>query len=192
MRRRLLAIAAAASAAMLVSLLALTIVSFRRAPAYYENGYWPEADPSRFERFHNEVTVSRGGLFIGIARDVRDVDNVLPQMREPLTACTWRRKPNEYPPRDKATTPAPLRALGFGWGSYGGPTGGEDVHLKITIPMWFVMLPFAILPARWSTARRRERAKRRRAASNCCTSCGYDLRASGGRCPECGMAVSAP
>lgn len=35
-------------------------------------------------------------------------------------------------------------------------------------------------------------ARRRRAKCGLCVSCGYDLRASPGRCPECGAAEGTP
>jgi predicted amidophosphoribosyltransferase len=58
--------------------------------------------------------------------------------------------------------------------------------------MWFVILLFALLPlvAGVRLARRRRRA--RRLAAGCCIACGYDLRASPERCPECGRAADAP
>jgi hypothetical protein len=53
----------------------------------------------------------------------------------------------------------------------------------VMLPDWFVALLFAILPAicffRW-------RRSRRRFAAHLCQTCGYDLRATPERCPECG------
>jgi hypothetical protein len=53
----------------------------------------------------------------------------------------------------------------------------------IALPFWFLILVFAALPALrmmgWRRGIRRQRRGR-------CSQCGYDLRASPGRCPECG------
>lgn len=55
------------------------------------------------------------------------------------------------------------------------------------VPDWFLVLLFAIPPTRWVV--RRIRSKRRSAAQQC-RSCGYDLRATPERCPECGAVPS--
>jgi hypothetical protein len=52
---------------------------------------------------------------------------------------------------------------------------------------WLVALLLAILPVAWLVLRRR---RRRPYAAGLCPHCGYDLRASPGRCPECGAAAA--
>jgi hypothetical protein len=55
------------------------------------------------------------------------------------------------------------------------------------LPHWLVALAAAVLPAAW--CRDRWRSRRRRGAG-LCPSCGYDLRATPERCPECGTVAS--
>jgi hypothetical protein len=58
-------------------------------------------------------------------------------------------------------------------------------ELLVTTPFWFPVLLTLIAPACWLVARRRRR--RRAIAAGLCPRCGHDLRATPGRCPECGM-----
>lgn len=61
----------------------------------------------------------------------------------------------------------------------------------IQFPHWFLVLLFSLLPAvrviRWQV--RRRRARHLGPDARPCPACGYDRRASAGRCPECGRAV---
>ena len=55
---------------------------------------------------------------------------------------------------------------------------------ELRAPSWFAMIVLAILPAVAGFVGRRERQRER---TGKCTYCGYDLRGSHDRCPECGM-----
>ena len=65
------------------------------------------------------------------------------------------------------------------------PRAGFDRY--IYFPDWFLAALCGVLPAR---AWRRWRAERRTRMSGRCLCCGYDLRATPGRCPECGAVAS--
>jgi hypothetical protein len=51
------------------------------------------------------------------------------------------------------------------------------------VPHWLVLVATAVAPT-WWLARLRSRVRRKR--RGLCPRCGYDLRATPGRCPECG------
>ncbi|MGB7158498.1 MAG: hypothetical protein WBD40_10565 [Tepidisphaeraceae bacterium] len=57
------------------------------------------------------------------------------------------------------------------------------------VPHWMIALLTALLPAAWLARSARARRRRRRGH---CSACGYDLRATPGRCPECGSTSSQP
>jgi hypothetical protein len=57
-------------------------------------------------------------------------------------------------------------------------------YQAIIIPYWAIALLIGAYPL--GQLRRRIRAALRR-RRNCCTACGYDLRSSADRCPECGL-----
>jgi hypothetical protein len=71
--------------------------------------------------------------------------------------------------------------LGFGWEV--NSWNGSVTDYKISAPFWFLTPLFggiASIPL-WRAIRRRRRRKMGR-----CVECGYDLRATPDRCPECG------
>jgi len=56
-------------------------------------------------------------------------------------------------------------------------------HTDVALPYWFLAVILIIFPI-WRLVRRTPRG-------GCCAKCGYDLRATPERCPECGIAPAA-
>jgi hypothetical protein len=69
------------------------------------------------------------------------------------------------------------------------------VHgVSVGVPFWFVIAAGVLAPALWVFGKRgvlhlRGRKARRRARQGLCVGCGYDLRGTPERCPECGLAA---
>jgi len=76
-----------------------------------------------------------------------------------------------------------------GIGSFRAFSDSDANHFWITFPHWFLAIVFAVLPAYWLGSFVRSRRAR---CEGLCTKCGYDLRASPDRCPECGTVLAKP
>jgi hypothetical protein len=73
--------------------------------------------------------------------------------------------------------------LGFGYRPPWFQRGKPCTFTSVGIPLWFPAVALSVLPARWL---RRVWRSRRGQARGLCPVCGYDLRATPSRCPECG------
>jgi hypothetical protein len=73
--------------------------------------------------------------------------------------------------------------LGFGFDN-----AMSGAQVRVIAPFWFLVMLFAGPPAIRVMRFARARARHRRSL---CVVCGYDLRATPERCPECGTAVKA-
>jgi hypothetical protein len=58
-----------------------------------------------------------------------------------------------------------------------------------SFPFWLLFAICGILPAYKFVGFRQRRTKRQRVKLGLCSACGYDLRSSKERCPECGTAI---
>ena len=72
----------------------------------------------------------------------------------------------------------------------GRPGGTASTGGALTVSCWLPALLSAILPALWLARFPRRRRVARRRRLGLCPHRGYDLRATPGRCPECGDGVS--
>ena len=92
--------------------------------------------------------------------------------------------------RWSGSLPLPCARKFFGvtlWG-IGTPDGFRDrVTRGVAFPAWWLVVASFSLPLVWMASAARNR---RRLRSGLCASCGYDLRATRDRCPECGAVPS--
>ena len=82
-------------------------------------------------------------------------------------------------PRYEPMLGVPKHLRGF-YGALG------PIPSETTVPLWMACLVFAALPAYFGLSLRHRRRKRKKLGL--CLKCGYDLRGSKTRCPECGQA----
>lgn len=76
---------------------------------------------------------------------------------------------------------------GFAWYSVQRRRTPGEVQAEGVAPFWSIAAATALLPLIWLLRRLRSRGQRARQKSlGLCPSCGYDLRATPQRCPECG------
>ena len=64
---------------------------------------------------------------------------------------------------------------------------GTGVYVSMYIDRWRVIIVLAALPALWCAKRYGVRPR----PAGHCAACGYDLRATPDRCPECGAVPTA-
>jgi hypothetical protein len=71
------------------------------------------------------------------------------------------------------------------------PIAIDGSLLRLRVPIWSILLVLSILPLRTAILSWRRRRRERMREAGLCVRCGYDLRASSGRCPECATAIDA-
>src|SRR5205085_5910257 len=135
----------------------------------WASSYWIDFNPrlSYHGDTQSQVIVSRGEVGIWFERGGHArMDNVTLMFRY---GSSFGRYPKDDDRRDE-------------WQGWQGISGWIA-----SFPCWVVCSFFAIAPALRFRAWRR---RRRMLVEGTCQTCGYDLRATPGRCPECGTAAT--
>jgi hypothetical protein len=117
------------------------------------------------------ITADLGALYFGLDA---------PAESDPGYSFDYFDEDDSQGPIENAYQLTPRRWLPLRMLSLNGTDTRSDV---IVIPHWVFVTLFAIPPLLRFRAWRRHR---RRAKAGTCAKCGYDLRATPGRCPECG------
>lgn len=83
-----------------------------------------------------------------------------------------------------------LASLGFKIVSAHKRGEGRDWrNIRVALPYWAIVATLSAAPLCWLAARKVIRGRRWRLEHGLCARCGYDIRATPDRCPECGTAV---
>lgn len=140
--------------------------------------------PYSYRTVHQLSFVTAGNVFYGAAAadgkldlcSMQKVLPILPFRYERITAIRFRSL--------SVVASDSVGMLGFSW--YRGDFFSRPFH-GLQVPLWFVMLLTAALPALWV----RHRLKHGRKLGFCAR-CGYNLTGNvSGVCPECGTAIAA-
>jgi hypothetical protein len=156
---------------------------FRYDALYLTRVIGPEERPVR-RFFHVRSSLGRVSLCYTYQNCVRDFMN--PRDRK-LIGVGW----------VKTTTISPPAAIGFGGGWLGFESKFDsDVQRAqtryervIIVPHWFFAFLFMVPTIFWVRQSFKRRQTRRRQERGLCLQCGYDLRGSKERCPECGTSA---
>jgi hypothetical protein len=191
--RHLFTLCSALSLLLCVAVCVMWVRSFFVGDYYYRSR-WSFTPPSAVEPRGSWdefalILISGRGTFSIATRTQHWVGSSPPLPQRGLPDTRWMKN---YPPASAAVKRANdivWRALGSGYSSArsrGVRFAGQ--HRRLWLPAWFLALGTMVAPSLWLW---RYVQRRRARGMNLCRNCGYDLRASPERCPECGTVCPA-
>jgi hypothetical protein len=186
--RRFLRILFTLSAVLSLLLFAVTLLLWVRGYRVADETEWTRIENVKEAHFvwYLALVSGKGGLGIMYDAEIYDRNSITAQEAarpvEQWERMPPRRQPPRYPePFGKGNVVASGGGFILAW-----RRSGDTVARDLIVPAWSVAIFTALLPMIWVVAFRRARRKKRRANTGLCTQCGYDLRATPDKCPECG------
>jgi hypothetical protein len=167
--RRLGDILSSVSVVLCAGIVLLGVISWNRDIGFE----WGMSKDDRRTVGVEYVGASRGGLWVGRVTVVH-----------PRTLRQHR--PTTY--TDKSSLWHRMGFRLYAWDDLAPAAVGTVGIRELELPLWMFAVASALFPS--ILLYRRRRAAQRRTVGHC-TNCGYDLRASPERCPECGAAAAA-
>ena len=188
MRRRLLNLLTLLSLLLCVAVMALWVRSCIRADFVWWHEYLSDDGQSLRHR-HSTVASGNGGLWL-----LRQTITLSGADYAAGASAVRAAHPADKPALrwDPSRNMNQLRADPGAWSGFHHATfiqnapGTPSQQRTIRVPYWALAATTAALPL-WRVALSRRHQRRRRLAAGCCPRCGYDLRATPDRCPECGL-----
>jgi hypothetical protein len=194
LKRRVFQTAGAVSLLLSLSLTVLWVRSYRWRDVLSRVSLHPT---QRLYEDHRVYLVSqRGTLWVEWDRSSYQPSQgePWPQVSEWLVISDWQSE------RDAPAIDPNLpmtRCLGFGWTVSWHRVGHQYVengvgpYVLVEVPHWSIVVLTAILPI-WQLVAFTKRRRARRSDLIICANCGYDVRATPNRCPECGAVAQPP
>ena len=187
MRRRIFSILSALSLALAIGVAVLCIPSYSRLFTIGGFGNFPFGTSRvpaagnfsiKFRGYGYALFLRQGGIDF-YWQELRSQEHPLvigsmyAHVEETVLGFGFIRAPRELPPSQVSPNGVP-------WARQG----------TLRVPVWFVVLLLMVWPTLWLVQYRRVRRVRWRRNRGLCLTCGYDIRASKERCPECGTPVT--
>ena len=194
MRRRLLNLLTAVSLLLCVAVLALWVRSYNVG----DRLTWTHLERRAGFLDSRFVTLYSGaGAFMVERRAGTETGALLSAHHFGESGFRWEQRSHPYYPRNiDSFWGTSYEGMGFWWMRNRGESDEPDYLEKprtrawsdhlVVVPWWSLATLSLILPAVRALASVRRMRRRRHEKSGLCSACGYDLRATPGRCPECG------
>lgn len=188
MRHTLFNLLCLCSALLAVALIAMTIASWQTGNILG----WRHRHASAERVTQDEIHFASldGSVAVMLARTsaARDRESALPASDAEVRreGLFWFKGYPYYLATADSAGRVSARRFSYHWGAPESPSSVlQQSYSYIVVPWWAAIVPTLLLPAWWIARRSRRRYK-----VGLCTSCGYDLRATPDRCPECGKVAS--